>query len=338
MTSARDIRVRGVVQGVGFRPFVFRLAQTNTLTGWVLNDEDGVEIHLEGAEPALDEFVRSLRAEQPPAANIAAIDIYQGQSTGLHDFTIRESPGAAHPTVRISPDLPVCDACLAELFDPANPRYRYPYINCTHCGPRYSVIVSLPYDRTNTTMRQWPLDADCDSQYRNPADRRFHAQPVACPGCGPQYRLQMNDVAVAGDHGIANAAGLLSAGAIVAVKGIGGYHLACDARNEKVVQALRDRKYRKEKPFALIAENIDAARDLVDLSADAELLLEFRGPADCSGASKGNACGGFPRERRLRRHAALRPFASSVICRRGAQSPGHDQRQSIERADRLPRR
>jgi len=274
MTSARDIRVRGVVQGVGFRPFVFRLAQTNTLAGWVLNDEDGVEIHLEGAEPALDEFVRSLRAGPPPAARIAAIDIHHGQPAGLEDFTIRESPSATHPTVRISPDLPVCHACLAELFDPDNPRYRYPYINCTHCGPRYSVILSLPYDRVNTTMQQWPLDAYCGSQYRDPSDRRFHAQPVACPECGPDYRLQMNGVSIAGDRSIAKTAELLTAGAIVAVKGIGGYHLACDARNEKAVDALRDRKYRKEKPFALMAEDIDTARELVDLSSDAEFLLD----------------------------------------------------------------
>lgn len=274
MTGARDIRIRGVVQGVGFRPFVFRLARINTLTGWVLNDADGVKIHLEGAEPALDEFVRSLRAEQPPAASITGIDIRQTRPAGLQDFTIRDSPGGTHPTVRISPDLPVCDACLRELFDAANPRYHYPYINCTHCGPRYSVIRGLPYDRGNTTMRQWPLDAYCARQYSDPADRRFHAQPVACPDCGPRYRLQINEVTLAGDQSsIAKAAELLTAGAIVAVKGIGGYHLACDARNEKAVQALRDRKYRKEKPFALMAETVEAARALVDLSSDAESLL-----------------------------------------------------------------
>lgn len=274
MISALDIRVRGVVQGVGFRPFVFRLAQSNTLTGWVLNDADGVAIHLEGTEPALEEFVRSLKTRQPPAANITNIDIHSTQPAGIPEFTIRETPPATHPTVRISPDLPVCDACLAELFDPANLRFHYPYINCTHCGPRYTVIQSLPYDRGNTTMRQWTLDTYCGGQYGDPADRRFHAQPVACPDCGPHYHLRMDDSSVTGDHAsIAKTAELLTAGAIVAVKGIGGYHLACDARNESAVRALRERKYRKEKPFALMARSMEAARELVDLSADAEALL-----------------------------------------------------------------
>ena len=193
MTSACDIRVRGVVQGVGFRPFVFRLAQANTLAGWVLNDEDGVEIHLEGAEPALDEFVRSLVVERPPAASIHAIDVHAARPVGFKEFTIRDSRLRGRPSVRISPDLPVCDCCLEELFDPANPRYHYPYINCTNCGPRYSVILSLPYDRGNTTMRAWPLDGYCAGQYGDPADRRFHAQPVACPACGPHYCLRAGD-------------------------------------------------------------------------------------------------------------------------------------------------
>jgi len=274
MTSARDIRVRGVVQGVGFRPFVFRLAQSHTLNGWVRNDEDGVAIHLEGAEPALDEFVRSLRSEQPPAAHITAIDIHRAQPGGLREFTIRETPGATHPTARISPDLPVCDECLAELFDPGNRRHYYPYINCTHCGTRYSVILSLPYDRGNTTMQPWPLDAYCDEQYHHPGDRRFHAQPVACPDCGPHYLLRHGDAIISGDRaGLAKTAELLNAGAIIAVKGIGGYHLACDAHNETAVRALRDRKYRKEKPFALMVRSIEVAGGLVELSPEAESLL-----------------------------------------------------------------
>jgi hydrogenase maturation protein HypF len=274
MTSAFDIRVRGIVQGVGFRPFVFRLAQANTLAGWVLNDEEGVEIHLEGARPALDEFVRSLVVERPPAASIHAIDVQASQPAGLKEFTIRDSRLRGRPSVRISPDLPVCGACLEELFDPANLRYRYPYINCTNCGPRYSVTLSLPYDRVNTTMRNWPLDSYCAGQYDDSMDRRFHAQPVACPDCGPHYFLRVGDRMVTGDDAsIGKAVEVINAGGIVAVKGLGGYHLACDARNITAVKLLRDRKFRKEKPFALMAEDIAVARELVDLSAEAELLM-----------------------------------------------------------------
>jgi hydrogenase maturation protein HypF len=274
MTSACDIRVRGVVQGVGFRPFVFRLAQANTLAGWVLNNEEGVEIHLEGAQPALDRFVRSLAAERPSAASIQAIDVHTAQPSGVTEFTIRDSRLRGRPNVRISPDLPVCDACLQELFDSASPRCRYPYINCTNCGPRHSVILSLPYDRANTTMREWSLDEYCATQYNDPADRRFHAQPVACSTCGPHYFLRAQEQIVSGDDAsIARAAELLNAGAIVAVKGIGGYHLACDARNAATVKLLRHRKFRKEKPFALMAENLEIARELVALSPQAESLI-----------------------------------------------------------------
>ncbi len=274
MTSACDIRVRGVVQGVGFRPFVYRLAQANTLAGWVLNDEEGVEMHLEGAEPALNSFVHFLNVGSPPAAIIQAIDVQTAQPAGFTDFTIRPSRTQGRPSVRISPDLPVCDACLEELFDPTNPRHHYPYINCTNCGPRYSVTVSLPYDRANTTMREWPLDDYCSGQYTNPADRRFHAQPVACPNCGPHYSLRAADQIVSGDDAsIGRAVELLNSGAIIALKGLGGYHLACDARNASTVGALRDRKFRKEKPFALMTCNLEVARQLVDLTPDAESLL-----------------------------------------------------------------
>src|SRR5437899_1250997 len=180
MTCGRDIRVRGVVQGVGFRPFVLRLARAHTLAGWVLNGEEGVDIHLEGGEPALDAFVESLKTQRPPAASVTTIDIRRAEPAGLTGFTIRESRRRGSPTARISPDLPVCDACLHELFDPAARRYFYPYINCANCGPRYSVLLSLPYDRRHTTMREWPLDDYCARQYADPEDRRFHAQPVAC--------------------------------------------------------------------------------------------------------------------------------------------------------------
>ena len=192
----------------------------------------------------------------------------------MREFTIRTSQRRDHPTVRISPDLPVCDDCLKELFDPADRHYWYPYINCTNCGPRYTVVLGLPYDRQNTTMNDWLLDDDCASEYSDPADRRFHAQPVACPACGPSYYLQPHDRTAQGSEAsIRAAARLLSSGKILAVKGLGGYHLACDARNSAAVAALRDRKYRKEKPFALMTKDLQLARALVELSSEAEKLL-----------------------------------------------------------------
>lgn len=274
MTAARSIRIRGVVQGVGFRPFVFRLARANSLAGWVLNEAEGVDIHVEGSEPAVQSFLSELVAQPPPAAQITAIDVQASDAVGLSGFSIRSSRGNSHPSVHISPDLPVCQACLTELFDPADPRYRYPYINCTNCGPRYSVIEALPYDRPQTTMKHWPLDALCAAQYRDPADRRFHAQPIACPACGPHYFLESGNESASGDAaGIEVTARLLNAGKIVAIKGIGGYHLACDAHNSSAVRALRERKFRKEKPFAAMVRDLNVARAVVELSSDAEALL-----------------------------------------------------------------
>jgi hydrogenase maturation protein HypF len=271
--TACSVRVRGVVQGVGFRPFVYRLACANTLAGWVLNGEDGVQIHLEGTQDHLDAFLRDLTAQAPPAADIRAVDVDAAIPTGLADFTIRFSRRQRQPTVAISPDLAVCDRCLAELFDPDDRRHRYPYINCTDCGPRYSIIRSLPYDRAATTMKPWPMDPPCDQEYHDPWSRRFHAQPVACFGCGPAYRLELAGGTAAPGNAIARTADLLRAGAIVAIKGIGGYHLACDARNAAAVDTLRTRKFRKEKPFALMARDLAVARALVELDPDAERLL-----------------------------------------------------------------
>lgn len=273
--GARLIRVRGVVQGVGFRPFVYRLAQANGLGGWVLNRETGVEIHIEGGEVGLQSFLRQLATEAPPAADISSLESLECEAAGFSDFSIRDSQRTGPPSVRISPDLPVCNDCLAELFDPAGPRYRYPYINCANCGPRFTVIEDLPYDRANTTMRKWTLDDFCAKQYRDPLDRRFHAQPVACPNCGPHYSLEASaDVIVGDDTSIRAAVELLNSGRIVAMKGIGGYHLSCDAVNVDAVRALRERKFRKEKPFAVMVRNIEGARRLVDLSPRAEELLK----------------------------------------------------------------
>jgi len=274
MATACSIRVRGVVQGVGFRPFVYRLAQAKMLSGWVLNGDQGVEIHLEGTEEDLAAFIRELRTKQPAAAQIAEIEVESAPCEGLSEFTIRESERLDRPTVRISPDLAVCDECLAELHDPLDRRYRYPYINCTNCGPRYSVILALPYDRPSTTMRDWPMDRYCSGEYHNPANRRFHAQPVACPACGPRYFLCEGSNSVAKDErAIERAAQLLREGRIVAVKGLGGYHLACDARNPEANVALRERKFRKEKPFAVMARDLEVARGLIQFSAETEELM-----------------------------------------------------------------
>jgi hydrogenase maturation protein HypF len=274
MATACSIRVRGVVQGVGFRPFVYRLAHANMLTGWVLNGNQGVEIHLEGLEEDLDTFVREIKMRSPAAASIAEIEVESAPCEGLSDFTIRKSEQLDRPTVRVSPDLPVCDECLAELFDPSDVRYGYPYINCVNCGPRYSVILELPYDRPNTTMLRWPMDPYCSHEYHDPANRRFHAQPVACPACGPMHSLVNGARKISDDaEAIERTAQLLCEGKIVAVKGLGGYHLACDARNPEANAALRARKFRKEKPFALMVKDLETARRLVQLSADAEALL-----------------------------------------------------------------
>jgi len=274
MPKAYSIKVRGVVQGVGFRPFVYRLANAHDLKGWVLNAEEGVEIHLEGEERPLRSFLEEMKTHPPQAAAIAEVYAEITEAIGFTEFTIRESTGAHQPTVRISPDLPVCENCLRELFDPRDHRYHHPYINCTNCGPRYSVIRSLPYDRPNTTMAAWLLDDYCAAEYGDPANRRFHAQPLACTACGPGFHFQSGDEVERGDdNAVRMAAHYLRSGWIVAVKGLGGYHLACDAKNAEAVGAMRAKKYRKEKPFALMVKNIEAARSLVDLGPQAEALI-----------------------------------------------------------------
>jgi hydrogenase maturation protein HypF len=274
MPIAYSITVRGVVQGVGFRPFVYRLALANDLKGWVLNAEGGLEIHLEGDEEPLELFLEELETHPPQAAEISEIRVDSIEAAGFTEFTIRQSKAERRPTVRISPDLPVCASCLRELFDSQDRRYQYPYINCTNCGPRYSVIRSLPYDRPNTTMAEWPLDEGCAAAYHDPADRRFHAQPVACPACGPRFLFRVGDQVVRGDEqAIQRAVLCLTSGKIVAVKGLGGYHLACDAKNAEAVCAMRARKFRKEKPFALMVRDMEAARTLVELTPESEALM-----------------------------------------------------------------
>ena len=263
-----------MVQGVGFRPFVYRLAQKHRLCGWVLNGEEGVEIHVEGSQTDVSAFLKALEAEAPPAAVISSVAVEPDSSLHLNDFVIRESERRDRPTVRISPDLPVCEDCLRELAASGDRRYGYPYINCTNCGPRYTVILGLPYDRPNTTMKPWPLDDYCESEYHDPANRRFHAQPVACPTCGPHYYLRAETESVHNDEAsIFGTVTMLQEGCIVAIKGLGGYHLACDAHNAAAVRAMRERKFRKEKPFAVMVNDVVAARRLADCSSEEEKLL-----------------------------------------------------------------
>lgn len=272
--GARRLHISGVVQGVGFRPFAYRLASTCGVTGWVLNGESGVEAHVEGEPDRVEEFVRRIRSDAPSAARVDVVETAAVAWEGFRSFEIRRSERTGAPTVRISPDLPVCADCIRELFDPANRRYRYPYINCTNCGPRYSIVRGLPYDRPQTTMRDWPMCDACRAEYDDPLDRRFHAQPVACAACGPQYVLEENGAEIRAYSGIRRTAELLREGAIVAIKGLGGYHLACDARNEAAVSALRERKYRKERPFAVMVDGLGTASQIAVVDEAAVDLLQ----------------------------------------------------------------
>ncbi len=256
--------VTGRVQGVGFRPYVFALASELGLTGFVLNDASGVLIEIEGL--ACDAFLTRLPLDAPPLAAVESIAIEEIAVTGEAGFAIRPSAGG-FPDAAISPDAATCDACLAELFDPADRRYRYPFINCTSCGPRFTIVTGTPYDRPNTTMAGFAMCPACLAEYEDPRDRRFHAQPNACPACGPRVRLAGVDAA----DPISAAADALLGGAIVAIKGIGGFHLSCRADDETAVSKLRVRKHREDRPFALMVRDLEAAQALVRLDGDAIL-------------------------------------------------------------------
>lgn len=272
--EAVRIEVRGVVQGVGFRPTVYRLAREYEVTGWVHNDSQGLTVHAEADAGRLHAFVAALRDHPPPGARIVSFAAVSVAVERFATFEIRPSRSDEPPVVLISPDLPVCAACMIELNDPHSRRYHYPYINCTRCGPRYSIVRSLPYDRGNTTMADWPLCPACQAEYDDPHDRRHHAQPTACNQCGPTYRLVQGGRTVAGGvEAIARAAAMLTAGAILAVKGVGGYHLACAAGDAAAVQRLRERKFRKEKPFAVMVRDLESAAALARLDDIHRALL-----------------------------------------------------------------
>ena len=256
----RRVRVAGVVQGVGFRPFVHRLANELGLAGHVGNDTAGVVVEIEGSPAAVEECLSRMVTEAPPLAKIYSVDSTPWPPTSRLGFHIVESAHQGAVRTFVSPDVAVCDECLAELWDPTDRRARYPFINCTNCGPRFTITVRLPYDRPNTTMRDFPLCDACSAEYNDPADRRFHAQPVACDRCGPHIRFEgTTGVAEDSDAALAAAQEALAQGAIVAIKGLGGYHLACDATSDRAVERLRRRKHRQHKPFAVMVPDLDRA-------------------------------------------------------------------------------
>ena len=259
--EAEEITVRGIVQGVGFRPFVWRLARRLGLSGSVSNTGDAVRIHVGGPAAARDAFAAALVTEAPPLARVAQVTRAPAPPVEGPGFHVAESE-AGTVSVGIVPDLATCPACRSEIADPKARRFRYAFTNCTDCGPRFSIVEGLPYDRPRTTMRAFALCPDCRREYDDPADRRFHAQPIACPACGPRLRFG----ALEGDAALAAAASALKAGAIVAVKGIGGFHIACDATSEAVVAELRRRKQRPTKPFAVMVADHAAARALAEVS------------------------------------------------------------------------
>jgi hydrogenase maturation protein HypF len=269
VTQRRRIVVRGIVQGVGFRPFVFRLARRHELAGWVMNDGRGVIAEVEGEPASLSAFVDEVATQAPPLALVASVEWEEMPVEGGSGFSIRASDRNAAVATLISPDIAVCDDCLAEMRHPGDRRHRYPFINCTNCGPRYTIIEDIPYDRPRTSMKGFAMCPACAAEYSHPDNRRFHAQPNACPECGP--RLSLLDGAGrpsgAADP-LAGAIGLLRAGRIVAVKGLGGFHLAVDATGEEAVRELRRRKARDEKPLAVMVRDVAAAADLVHLGPE----------------------------------------------------------------------
>lgn len=271
----RSIELSGLIQGVGFRPFVYRAARGCELTGWVANDTRGVCIEVQGRSDNIELFVNKLRLEKPQQARIDHLvqkSLPVRQESG---FVIRDSEHGATPSAIVLPDLAPCDECLHELFDPGDRRYGYPFINCTHCGPRYSIVERLPYDRSNTALKDFPLCENCRREYREPQDRRFHAEPNACPECGPQLQVCDRTGSILGerDSALQLAIEAIETGKIVALKGVGGFQLLVDASNTEAVRRLRARKRRPHKPFALLYPDIDSVHRDCDISPQEETLL-----------------------------------------------------------------
>jgi hydrogenase maturation protein HypF len=274
------IHITGVVQGVGFRPFVYGLATRLEITGWVRNTSAGVDIEVDGSPEAVTTFIEALQQEAPPLARIDEVHVEERDPDNFSTFEIMHSVAVEDAFQPISPDVSLCEDCLRELSDPNDRRYRYPFINCTNCGPRFTIIEDIPYDRPNTTMAPFAMCPDCAAEYKNPHDRRFHAQPVACPVCGPKVWLEENGKRVAErEEAIQAAREMLRGGKVVAVKGLGGFHLACDATNIEAVATLRRRKLRVDKPFALMMPDLATVESHCFLDAvERDLLVSHQRP------------------------------------------------------------
>ncbi len=276
MIQRASIVIRGAVQGVGFRPFIYRLAMQLHLKGFVLNSPFGVFVEAENEKDILNDFLLRIEKEKPVHAIIQSMEFSFLDAVGYTQFEIRESEGNGKTSVFILPDIAVCDDCLNEMFDPNNRRYLYPFINCTNCGPRFSIIESLPYDRPNTSMKIFEMCDDCKKEYHNPLDRRFHAQPIACPNCGPHVELITPDenVLSKNNNAIFETAEKIQQGKIVALKGLGGYQLICRADDENVIALLRKRKNREEKPFALMFPDLESVKKICEVFPFEERLLK----------------------------------------------------------------
>ncbi len=276
--SLSRISVRGVVQGVGFRPFVYQLAARHNLRGWVRNTSEDVKIEVEGDVKDIEGFIKALREQAPPMAHIEGIEVKSGTPQHFDRFEIRESVAKAGKYQLVSPDIATCSDCLKEIFDPKDRRYRYPFTNCTNCGPRFTIIKDIPYDRPNTTMQTFKMCPACRKEYNDPFNRRFHAQPNACPICGPKLELvDAKGKAVACDDVITKTAALFKQGKIVGIKGLGGFLLACDATNDKTVNRLRQRKNRPAKPLAVMLSDIAEIKKHCDTNQEEENSLKSPG-------------------------------------------------------------
>jgi len=270
------ITIKGAVQGVGFRPFVYRLATELNLKGWINNSTQGVFIDAEGDESNVISFIERLKSDKPAISRIQSFEHTYTDVNGFDKFEIVESKSSGAKTALVLPDIATCPDCLEEIFNPVNRRYLYPFTNCTNCGPRFSIIKSLPYDRKNTTMAEFEMCEDCKAEYTNPLDRRFHAEPTACPKCGPQVSLwnEKGTAITEKNDAILKTAELIKQGKIVALKGIGGFQLLVDANNDNAVKELRTRKHRSEKPFALMFPDLDSVRVVCNVSEQEEALLK----------------------------------------------------------------
>jgi hydrogenase maturation protein HypF len=332
MQIRREIRVTGIVQGVGFRPYVFRLATQRGLTGSISNTPAGVTIKIQGPAELVEDFISQLPIKAPPLARIMGVAIQDLPCNGDEEFRIVSSHTGEAIRALISPDVAICDECLQELFDPADRRYLYPFINCTNCGPRFTIVRDIPYDRPRTSMAMFPMCAECRTEYENPRDRRFHAQPNACWKCGPQLELwDSRGQKVECSDPVMETVARLCSGEIVAVKGLGGFHLAADATNSAAVELLRQRKRRYEKPFAVMVPDLKTAETFCEIEPQAKDVLTSRHrPIVLLPKKPGIAIvdAAAPRQHDL---GLFLPY--TTFRRRAVPRPGDDQRKSERGTD-----